>query len=145
MKPDSIRKFDWLYLGSIAVSLIGVVLGWDAISAQMDAEMSRQGIGLNESLGEAAIFVSVGFGIAIGLALWALVFALRIEFVEWMLVALVVWSVFSSLGVVTAGVFDLNLVLGLVSTIMSLIAVTYLFRPDAKAWFEERRSGDDPA
>ena len=31
MKPGSIRKFDWLYLGSIAVSLLGFVFNYDTI------------------------------------------------------------------------------------------------------------------
>ena len=42
MKPGSIRKFDWLYLGSIAVSLLGFVFNYDTIAAQTNAELAAQ-------------------------------------------------------------------------------------------------------
>ena len=44
MKPGSIRKFDWLYLGSIAVSLLGFVFNYDTIAAQTNAELAAQGV-----------------------------------------------------------------------------------------------------
>lgn len=33
MKPASIRKFDWLYLGSVAIGLLGVALNYGAIAS----------------------------------------------------------------------------------------------------------------
>jgi uncharacterized membrane protein len=45
MKPAAIRKFDWLYLGSIAVGVLGFALTYgtlaDSVSAELTAPMIR--------------------------------------------------------------------------------------------------------
>ncbi len=41
MKPAAIKKFDWLYLGSVAVGLLGFALNYGAIADQANAELAR--------------------------------------------------------------------------------------------------------
>ncbi len=138
MKPDSIRKFDWLYLGSIAVGLVGILFGYRAMSAQVEAQMTAQGAA---GLGMGVVIAGLAIGIGISLALWFTISVMRIGFVKWILIALIAWSVYTSFGAL-AGTFDLALVCGLASTLMSIVAVSYLFRADAEAWFAARASGD---
>ena len=76
MKPGSIRKFDWLYLGSIAVSLLGFVFNYDTIAAQTNAELTAQGV---EGLSTGVLIGGLLFGTAISLALWFMISILRIE------------------------------------------------------------------
>ncbi len=130
MKPDSVRKFDWLFLTSIATGLLGVVLGYPTIAAQLEAELAAQG---GAGLGPALLVGGVGLAIAINLALWFAISKLRIGFVKWVLIAMIAWSLYSSLGAFSAGL-DAPLVCGLASTAMSIAAILYLFRADARAW-----------
>lgn len=138
MKPDSIRKFDWLYLGSIAVGLIGIVFGYRAMSAQVEAQMAAQGA---EGLGVGVVIAGIVIGIAINLALWAAISIWRIGLLKWILIALIAWSIYTTFGALAAD-FNIAMVCGFVSTLMSIVAVSYLFRPDAEAWFAEREAGE---
>ena len=139
-KPDSIRKFDWLYLGSLAIGLLGLVLGWDSIMTQMNEQMAAEGVALEGSVPTAAIIGGALIGTAISLALWFLISVLRIEFIKWILIVFVVYSVFSILGGLALTGFDLVQISGIISTILSIAAIAMLFRADAKAWFADKRA-----
>ncbi len=139
-KPESIRKFDLFYLGSIVVGLIGLALGWDSVAAEMNRQMAEDGIALDSGVSTTAIIGGVAFGTAISLALWFLISVLRIEFVKWILALFTAYSVLSILVGMTAGNFGTVQIAGIVSTIMAVVAIYMLFRPDAKAWFEEKRA-----
>ena len=135
MKPASIKKFDLLYIGSIIVGLVGFALNYGAIVDQANAEMAAQGV---EGVGSGLIVASLLFGIVISLALWFLVSILRIELVKWIIALFTAWSVFSY-AISFDPEIDLSIIFGLVSTVMTLAAIYFLFQPDAKAWFEEKR------
>lgn len=89
MKPASIRKFDWLYLGSIVIPIVGVVAGWEDMAATLGAEAAATGQAAEDveafSSGLALIFSVLVFAISFGL--WFLVSVLRIEFTNgfWLL------------------------------------------------------------
>ena len=138
MKPGSIRKFDWLYLGSIAVSLLGFVFNYDTIADQTNAELAAQGI---EGLSTGVLIGGLLFGTAISLALWFMISILRIELAKWLLLLLTAWSVLTT-ATAAASVFDSSVAWGLISTIMTIVALWFLFQPDAKAWFAEKKGGD---
>lgn len=124
MKPVSVKKFDILYLGSVALGLIALALDFDNVVG-----------GMSESLAAVSMF----FLVVISAALWFLVSVLRIEAVKWIIALFMAYSVYSfALGF--SPEIDLRLVLEILSTVMTLAAIYYLFRPDAKAWFSEKRS-----
>ncbi|QPC98761.1 hypothetical protein [Qipengyuania soli] len=136
MKPASVKKFDMLYLGSVAVGLVGVALNYGNIVDAANAEMAAQG--LEATMGGGVIVVSLLFGVVISLALWFLVSVLRIEMVKWIIALFTGWSVVSYI-VSFDSRMDLSIISGLVSTVMTVAAIYFLFRPDAKAWFAEKR------
>lgn len=140
MKPGSIRKFDWLYLGSLVVSLLGFALNFGTISAQTNAELAAQGV---EGMGAGVLIGGLLFGIAISLALWFMISVLRIELAKWLLILLTAWSVVTT-ATAAARAFNSTMAWGLISTIMTIIAIWFLFQPDAKAWFAEKKGGGDP-
>ena len=138
MKPASIRKFDWLYLGSVAIGLLGVALNDGATASLTEADLAGQGYA---DMGAGVLIAGVLFGIAISLALWFMISVLRIGLAKWLLVVLTAWSVVTS-GVAIVTNFDATMVWGLVSTVMTVLAIWFLFQPDATAWFAEKKGGN---
>ncbi|WP_369026410.1 hypothetical protein [Qipengyuania sp. RANM35] len=136
MKPASVKKFDMLYLGSVAVGLVGVALNYGNIVDAANAEMAAQG--LEATMGGGVIVVSLLFGVVISLALWFLVSVLRIEMVKWIIALFTGWSVVSYIASFDSRM-DPSIISGLVSTVMTVAAIYFLFQPDAKAWFAEKR------
>ncbi|MEZ5680961.1 MAG: hypothetical protein R3E14_06650 [Erythrobacter sp.] len=135
MKPASIKKFDWLYLGSVAVGLAGVALNYGNLVEAADAELAAQGV---ESMGGGLMAASLLFVSGFSLALWFLISVLRIEVVKWLIAAITAWSLYSYLGNFEPEL-DQLVVLQIVSTVMTVAALYFLFQPDAKAWFDEKR------
>lgn len=138
-KPASMKLFDALYLGSIAVGLIGVALVWDGLVAQMMEEFAAQGLDSSEATASATLIGGFAFGIAINLVLWFVISVLRIAFVKWVLILFLVWGIFGILVGLSEAPFGLQQVTGLVSTLMSCAAIYYLFQPDAKEWLAQKR------
>ncbi|WP_226699655.1 hypothetical protein [Qipengyuania gaetbuli] len=138
MKPASIKKFDMLYLGSIVVGLIGFAFNYGDLVETTNAELAAAGV---EGMGGGIMIGSLIFGIVINLALWFLISGLRIEFVKWILVLFAAWAIFS-LATTFGLLSGLNLVFTLVGNLMTLAAIYFLFQPDAKAWFAEKRGGN---
>ena len=138
-KPASMKMFDLLYLGSIAVGLIGLALSWDGLVAQMIAEFDAQGLESDEATASATLIGGFAFATAINLVLWFLLSVLRIAFVKWVLILFLLWGIFSIIVGLTQAELGLQQVSGLVSTLMSCAAIYYLFRPDAKEWLAHKR------
>ncbi len=135
-KPDSIRKFDWLYLGSVVVGLLGLALNWGSVSGQVNAE-------LGADTANVALIGGLVLGTGISVALWFLVSVLRIELVKWVLIVMVLWTLVTMpIGIASAGGLGLTNITGIVSTIMTIAAIWFLFQADAKAWFAEKRGGN---
>ena len=141
-KPNSMKTFDLLYLGSLAVGLIGLALGWDGLVEQMNAEFAAQGLDPESGFATGAIIGGFVFGIGISLALWFLVSILRIEFVKWILVLFTVYGVVSLAGGIANAGFDPIQITGIVSTLMSIAAIWMLFKPDSKEWFAAKKGAD---
>ena len=143
MKPASIRKFDWLYLGSIAVGLIGFALNYGTVADQASAELTAGGM---EGATDALLIGSMLFGVAINVGLWFLISVLRIGFVKWILVLFVAWGLLS-LGnsIASPQVMALNLVFGAISSVMVVASLYFLFQPEATAWLAQRRGDDGTA
>lgn len=141
MRPGSIRKFDMLWLGALALGVVAFVLSYGTLKAQVDAQLAASGVA--EGAGGAALIGGFAFGIIISLALWFLVSRLRLEFVKWILILLFVWGLINIPAIFADG-FTLIDGLSLIGTAMQAAAIYFLFRPDAKAWFASKGTAGDP-
>ncbi|WP_379548535.1 hypothetical protein ACFCW2_05035 [Qipengyuania sp. DSG2-2] len=136
MKPDSIRKFDILYWASVLVGIGGALLVWDESVALVNAEMAASGI---EDMGAAAMIGSLAFSLLISGVLWMLISVMRVEVVKWVLAIFLAWGAISL--VMQMAVTPLtSMITGIASTVFSLAALYFLFQPDAKEWFAEKRN-----
>ncbi|HSG35645.1 MAG TPA: hypothetical protein VLA37_14025 [Sphingomonadaceae bacterium] len=135
MQPQSIKRFDMLYLGSIAVYAIAFFLGYDDSLAQMQAQMA--GTGMN--LGGGVLAGAFIFGVAISLLLWWLVSSRASAIAKWIIVVFFLFGLLGLPGLFEGG-FGLTTILQLLAMILSAAAVYFMFQPDAKAWFD----GDAP-
>lgn len=146
MKPASIKKFDLFYWASIAVGLAALAIGWETVSAEVAAELAGTG---DEELGGTIVSVMLATGalamVVLGLAIWSAISIWRLEFMKWVIVALIAYSLWTLPELFVAGdaLTAVNLV-SLLSTVLTIAAAWYLFQPDAKAWFAQKRdSGAD--
>ena len=134
MKPPSIKKFDYLFLGSLAVNLFIFILTYDDILAMAQKKISEYGA--------TALTAGVIFSLIVNLALWFLLSRQRIEAIKWVLAAFAAYTVGSILANLASGEYLGSQLLGLIPSVMSIAAIYFLFQPDAKAWFAERRRPD---
>jgi hypothetical protein len=148
MKPESIRRFDLFYLGSVALSLVGSLLSYSAMVAQMEARTAAAGV----QLGSGMVIGTVVLSIAISLLLWFLVSRKAVAIAKWIIVLFFVLGLISTIGVAgSPGLFSGDwTLLKTISAVVLLLeagAVYYLFQPDAKAWFAGAPGEDaiDPA
>ena len=133
MRPESIRKFDMFYLGALALSVVNFVLGYAGAVRDAEAQMADAGVA---GAGGAALAVGFVIGMAISLLLWWLVARKGVEFVKWILVLFLLFSVWSIVSGVGGAGFGIAAIIAVVVLLMQAAAIWYLFRPDAKAWFE---------
>jgi len=124
VRPESIKKFDILYLASLAVGVINTLLNMDSIQLQADGM----------SLSPLTLWVITGLTYAISLLLWYFISRRASTVAKWILVVLTLLGLIG-LPAFFAGPIDLNKMLGIVTTVLSVVAVFYLFKPDARAWF----------
>ena len=142
MKPAAIKKFDWLYLGSIVVGLIGFALNYGTVADQTSAELAADGI---EGATTGLLIGGMLFGVAINVALWFLVSVLRIGFVKWIIALFVAWGLLSlGMAIASGQTAGTNFIFGIISSLMVVVSLYYLFQPEAKAYLDAKR-GDDGA
>jgi hypothetical protein len=133
--------FDRLFLGSLGLGLVNVVLSYDTTIGQLEADPAVAEMGL---AGPGFVIATMAFGYGISLLLWFLTARKAVNVAKWVLVVL---TVIGTLGTPLALV-DVPLpqaIITVVLTVMQLAALWFLFRPDAKAWFEHGPKGMDPA
>lgn len=129
-RPVSIVRFEQLYLAGFAVGVIGAIIGWSQI-----AQIER-----SPMLG-AAVPALIVIGFAISLLLWYFIARRGSVVAKWIAT---VFAAFSVIGVVVGIVgllggtaFSMTTGLSLVASLLKIAAVTFLFRPDTRAWFGE--------
>ncbi|MGX7896228.1 hypothetical protein [Tsuneonella sp. HG222] len=142
MRPDSIRKFDLFYLGSIVVSLLISVLAYGAIMEQAEAQAAESGI----AVGSGLVIGSIAVGTLISLLLWYLVSRKGFVIAKWVVVLFFAYSLVKLPSLFAGGLGAVE-ALSLLGVIFQAAAVWYLFQPDAKAWFAGNRetAPADPA
>lgn len=136
MRPDSIRRFDLFYLGSLALSVIEFVINYHAVVASVEARTAAAGMQMGAGLAIGSFVV----GMAISLLLWFLVSRKRLVIAKWIIVLLFVLGLFGVPALVSGGL-TVAKGLSLLAELSSAVAIFYLFRPDARAWF----AGEAPA
>ena len=139
-KPDSMKKFDMLFWASIALSVVSMILNWDFVTETMQAQMADAGAALPQDAMMGIVVGSFVFGIGIYVALWFLISKLRIEFVKWIVIVLIVWGLLQMpAAIALTGGLKLTHVVDFVSTALMLAGIWMLFRADSRAWFAAKK------
>ena len=143
MRPYSIIQFDRFFLSSMGLGIINVALSFQDNLARLEADPTTAQMGL----GSGFLVLTTSLGFAIPLLLWYFVSRRASNVAKWILIGL------TALGVLTiipslqqlAQVGTFTVVATLLITALQIIALTFLFRGDAKTWLASRgRSGTDP-
>lgn len=129
MRPQSIRRFDLFYLASLALSVLGFALGYDAVVRQVEAQSAQAGVplGAGFAIGTFAVIF------AIGLLLWFLVSRKRVGIAKWIIALLFIIDLLD-LPAIVMGEMTVLRILALLTLVLRAVAVVYLFHPDTKAW-----------
>lgn len=145
-KPNSMKKFDLFFWGSILLSILGMFLGWDMMQEVLatNSSMAEANDVVGQGTMRTVVWASMAFGILIYVLIWFLISIKRIEFVKWVYIAFIVWGMINMpAGFEMYGGFRPVHIFGMISTILSLLAVWMTFRKDSKEWFAEKRAKKD--
>jgi hypothetical protein len=140
MRPPSIVTFERFFFVSLLLSVIGFVVGYDAMLAQVAREPAMRQFGL----GAEVVIGAFVLGMAVYLLLWFLIARRASNVAKWFL------TVFTAIGflgfVYTAATArPLNPGMTLAYYVFALAAVRYLFMPDARAWLASEASAESAA
>lgn len=142
MRPQSIVRFDQLYLVLIAIGLIGFGVNWESAMAQIGANPGLSRLGRN---GTGLLIGMYAFSVAISLLLWFFVSRRASNVARWILAVLTVYGLISLPFTLFFSPLPLpSLVVAVVSAALQIAIVWCLFRPDAAAWFRHGPKGMDP-
>jgi hypothetical protein len=132
MRPNSIVTFERVFLIMIVLGLIGAVLRWDAVVAELRATGLAEGVGI-------AIYA---FALAVSLLLLWLIARRGSSVARWIYVVLCVAGFALAIPAFGATLrLPLpELLMQIAQWLLAILSVWLLFRPDARAWFA--RSGD---
>lgn len=137
-RPQSIIWFERLYLGSVLFGLMNTAINWPRIQAQAAAVPNAS------VLPDWFLPVTMAIGIGLNVLMWYLIARRRSVVAKWILTVLTALGVFGLFGVFTNvqnGFMSLDM--ALVSTVLFFVqlgAVIFLFRADAKPWFDRNNS-----
>lgn len=140
MKPQSIKLFDYFYLGSMFLGMLGFVTGLPALEAQLANQSAEQGI----AIPSAVIIGGYVLGVILGLVLWFFVSRRRSVVAKWIIVGLFLFSL-TGVGGYFVGELPLYEIYGLLALIGQAVAVALLFRNDAIRWLEGDPHDEKPA
>ncbi|MEZ0243779.1 MAG: hypothetical protein ACAH11_10420 [Sphingomonas sp.] len=131
MKPNSIVQFERLFLAALAVRVLNDAVG---VTASLNA-LKANPLTANYGVGAVIGVLAVIYGAA--LLLWYLVTRRQSGVAKWILS---IWFVISTCTMALAlfkGGFGLNLgtLSGWAMFLLFAWSVSYLFKPDADAWF----------
>lgn len=134
MRPSSIVRFDRLYLASIAVGLIGNILEWPLTMARLSENPDTAALGSTAAVAAGGM---IAVGVVIALLLWFFIARRASTVAKWILVVFTVFAVGSLLLGFSSGavILDAGGIVRIVAVALQTVAVAFLFRPDAAAWF----------
>ena len=147
MRPDSIKKFDLFYLGSIAVGAINTIIHRDLLARDLQRQFAQQGEAVVEMFsGSEGVFVIGGIvlNVLLGLLLWFLVSRQKIGVIRWIIALWVAYGLIS-LPAMIGALPSLVAILGLFVIVLQLVALYFLFQAETTIWLKGKRivEGDD--
>lgn len=130
-RPKSIQLFELFYLGSVLVGAVNTAMTWAETSTSTEAAQVKQ------MLGQWFLPLSTVFLYTLWLLLWYFTARLRSNLARWVVVVFYVLALVGFVFTLGAGATPAGLpfALSAVSLILTTIAVFFLFRRDAVAWF----------
>lgn len=131
MRPPSIVRFDQLYGAAFALQVLNTILSWQSTQATQ-ATVAAQ-------FGPWLLPAATAVGVVVPLLLWFFVARRASLVAKWIAVVLTAIAVAAlGFGAVrgTLALGGLGL-LGIGITVLRVIAVAFLFRPDAQEWLGE--------
>lgn len=142
MRPTSIAQFDRYFLASLALGLINSVLSYRANVALLEADPALAQTGF----GSGFVVTVVLFALGIPLLLWYFISRRASNIAKWILV------VMTGLGLplMIPTLPDMaerggpTLFITVVLTALQLLAISYLFRQDARDWLAIRGRKEPP-
>lgn len=138
MRPKSIVMFERLFLASLVLGALNFALSYEEATVLLanDAGARKLGLGGGFLIGITAVST------AVYLLLWFLAARMASNIAKWILVVFVGLGVLSALPA-TMGTWNVTLALSLVVYALEVLALVYLFRPDAKAWLRSETRADE--
>lgn len=130
MRPQSIKMFDMLFLGSLALGLINFFFAYDSTMAELEGT----------GMGTTFVFASLIVGYGINLLLWYFVSRRASNIARWIFIVLTAIGL-AFIPFALADIPMVELVLTLIVTAMQIAAIYFLFQPDAKLFFENAGQG----
>jgi hypothetical protein len=122
--------------GSLVVSLVATFVGYDILTAQVEAQSAATGL----AMGSGAIVAGIALNVAITLLLWYLGARKGFVIAKWIIVLFFLFTVVTSISGIFAGGLAVHEGLSLLAIVLQAAAVYFLFQPDAKAWFAGERT-----
>ena len=141
MRPHSIIMFERLFLASLVLGALGVLLSYQEAVGLVANDPGMQQFGLGSGVISGFVIGVVTVSYAIYLLLWHLIARRASNVAKWILVVLMVLGLLSALPGLT-GTWNSTFVLSLVVYALEILAIVYLFRPDAVAWFDGKGQAD---
>jgi hypothetical protein len=130
MKPESIRRFDLFFLASLALLAVGFFISFDATVASIQAQTAAKGLQVGSGF-TIGLFAAV---LAINLLLWFFVSRKGATIAKWLLVLLLVIDLVGLPALVSGGLTAPRMI-SLLRIALEAVAIAFLFKADAKAWF----------
>lgn len=122
MRPNSIVRFEQLFLGSLVLTAINIILNWDV----------WQMVGAHSD--DAATYFIIIFPFVINLLLWYKIARKPSVIAKWLLIVVFLVGVVWSLAT-TDNYRFIGLVILFVTVCLKGGAIYMLFRRDSKQWF----------
>ena len=127
MRPQSIKRFEILYGISLLLSVLGTILSWNATLAQF-----QQGAGV--PLSPSILIGILVFGYAVALLLLYFTAHRASNVAKWILVAFALLGLIGLPALVMPPLTLIKIV-GLLSQLVTIASLVFLFKADTRTWF----------
>lgn len=133
MRPKSIVYYEYAYLGCVLLGIVGTAISWSTINAMEGMDQ------VHAVLGPAFLPILYVFIYTISLALWYFTARVPNTVAKWIVVGWFFLSVIGSAYAIVSGHMPVDVPgwLGIAALVLNAVAVYFLFRPGAQAWFGE--------
>lgn len=140
MRPASIVTFDRLFLVATGLGLVNSFMSIDRLQARIEAMPQLRAVGV----GSGFLYGAIAAGAAISLLLWFAVAYKRSALAKWILVAFTAIAILNLPGALRQlGSGGLGVLVSVAVEALRIVALSFLFRADAKAWFAGSSQGTD--